>query len=126
MIVDTNALSAWRDRDEDLRPVLHGAEELVIPVIVIGEYRYGVLRLKREQQRATAWLERVLSTTRIALVTTGTADIYARVRARLQSIGRPIAPNDNWIAAIALEYGLPVLSRDADFDRVEGLERIAW
>jgi tRNA(fMet)-specific endonuclease VapC len=126
LILDTNALSAWRDKDENLRPVLERATVLVIPVIVVGEYRYGVLRLRYQRERAAAWLDQVLKSTRVAIVNQETADIYARIRARLQQIGRPIAPNDTWIAASAMQHGLPVLSRDADFDHVAGLTRISW
>jgi predicted nucleic acid-binding protein len=34
--------------------------------------------------------------------------------------------NDVWIAALALQHRLPVVSRDRHFDRVEGLERRSW
>jgi predicted nucleic acid-binding protein len=34
--------------------------------------------------------------------------------------------DDLWIAALAIEHDLPVLSRDAHFDVVEGLTRISW
>lgn len=40
---------------------------------------------------------------------------------------RPIIPmNDLWIAAIARQHNLPVLSRDTHFDHVAGLTRIGW
>jgi tRNA(fMet)-specific endonuclease VapC len=44
----------------------------------------------------------------------------------LRRAGRPIAANDAWIAALALQHGLPVLSRDRHFDAVAGLERKGW
>jgi predicted nucleic acid-binding protein len=34
--------------------------------------------------------------------------------------------NDRWIAAIARQHKPPVISRDAHFDQVAGLTRIAW
>jgi len=40
--------------------------------------------------------------------------------------GRPIPANDAWIAALALQHGLPVLTRDEHFDAVPGLERRDW
>lgn len=42
MILDTNGFSAMADGDEMLAPVLSLAGELAIPVIVLGEYRYGI------------------------------------------------------------------------------------
>ena len=44
----------------------------------------------------------------------------------LKKSGRPIPANDAWISALALEHRLPVLTRDAHFDAVPGLERVGW
>jgi len=59
-------------------------------------------------------------------LTRETAERYARVRERLRAAGSPIPGNDVWIAALAPERGLPLLSRDEHFGRVEGLRRRAW
>ena len=55
-----------------------------------------------------------------------TAACYAEVRLALKAIGRSIPVNDTWIAAVARQLALPVLSQDAHFDAVKGLQRIAW
>jgi predicted nucleic acid-binding protein len=59
-------------------------------------------------------------------LTDATALAYARLRAALRRSGRPIPANDAWIAALALQHRLPVLSRDEHFDVVAGLERKGW
>jgi len=41
-------------------------------------------------------------------------------------IGRRIPANDIWIAALAREHGLAILSRDAHFDLVQSVVRIGW
>jgi predicted nucleic acid-binding protein len=46
---------------------------------------------------------------------------YARIYRDLERRGQMIPVNDIWIAAIALETGLPVLARDEHFSRVHGL-----
>ncbi len=38
----------------------------------------------------------------------------------------PIPANDAWIAALALQHRMPVLSRDEHFDAVPGLYRESW
>jgi len=48
------------------------------------------------------------------------------IRLQLASAGTPIPMNDLWIAAIARQHKLPVISRDAHFDHVAGLTRIGW
>ena len=59
-------------------------------------------------------------------LTQETASAYARVRLGLRLRGEPIPANDAWIAALALEHAMPVLTRDAHFDVVEGLTRVGW
>ena len=40
--------------------------------------------------------------------------------------GQPIPANDAWIAALAIQHKLPVLSRDQHFDVVPDLKRKTW
>jgi predicted nucleic acid-binding protein len=44
----------------------------------------------------------------------------------LKLAGHPIPENDIWIAALARQHNLPVVSRDLHFRWVEGLKTIAW
>lgn len=50
-----------------------------------------------------------------------TEEIYAAARAQLKALGRPIPENDVWIAALCLQWDLPLLTRDAHFTHVKGL-----
>ena len=59
-------------------------------------------------------------------VTDATAVSYAAVRVSLKEKGTPIPANDAWIAALALQHRLPVLSRDKHFDAVPRIRRQAW
>jgi predicted nucleic acid-binding protein len=42
LIVDTNALSAILDGEPAIAPVFERASVLAIPVITLGEYRFGI------------------------------------------------------------------------------------
>jgi predicted nucleic acid-binding protein len=125
VILDTNALAAWREGDSTIVPVIGRAAFLALPVIVFGEYRYGATK-STERPLIENWLDRVTRTIRILSVTLDTAEEYASLRSALDRRGRPIPPNDMWIAALALQHRLPILSRDTHFDVVDGLTRIAW
>jgi tRNA(fMet)-specific endonuclease VapC len=59
-------------------------------------------------------------------VTDETAVAYAALRLTLRRSGRPIPANDAWIAALALQHRLPILSRHEHFDGVPGLDRRSW
>lgn len=60
------------------------------------------------------------------LDTTAFSASYATLRVALKKQGTPIPANDAWIAALALQHRLPVLSRDQHFDSVPRLERKDW
>jgi predicted nucleic acid-binding protein len=55
-----------------------------------------------------------------------TLPFYADVRERLKAAGTPIPANDCWIAALAKQHRLPILSQDRHFDCVKGIQRIGW
>ena len=125
MILDTNALSAWADGDEVIRPALSSAAKLVVPSVVLGEFNFGI-RQSRHYQRYIEWLERSMRNAEVAVVDEETAVIYGEIRLALKKAGTPIPVNDAWIAASALQFDLPILSRDAHFDSVVRVHRVAW
>lgn len=43
MILDTNALSAFADSDAELLKVLPKDRPWCLPVVVIGEYKFGLM-----------------------------------------------------------------------------------
>jgi tRNA(fMet)-specific endonuclease VapC len=125
VILDTNALSAFVDGDLDVGAILRRAPRAAIPVIVLGEFRYGIAR-SRHRAIYERWLTTHLSHFDVLDVTDETAAVYAATRVALKEAGRPIPANDAWIAALALQHGLPILSRDEHFDDVRGLRRTRW
>lgn len=125
MILDTNALSAFVDGQRGVAARLDGDSRAAIPVVVIGEFRYGVAG-SRHRAVYEAWLDEHLPDFDVLAVTEGTAIRYAQVRVALKKAGRPIPANDAWIAALALQHRLAVLSRDEHFDAVPGLHRVTW
>lgn len=125
MILDTNALSAVADGDAALEPLLQRPLKLFVPVIVLGEYRYGIWQ-SRERKHYEQWLTESLPDYKILDVDEDTTIFYASVRAEIKKAGTPIPSNDVWIAALCRQHGLPLLSRDRHFDSVSGVRRIAW
>ena len=64
----------------------------------------------------------------IVLLPVGAASAvrYGELKQRLALAGTPIPENDLWIAAVALEHGLPVATCDDHFNRVPGLTVLDW
>ena len=54
MILDTNALSALLDKDTALLEVIRESRELALPVIVLGEFRFGIGFSRRRSVRSLA------------------------------------------------------------------------
>lgn len=125
MILDTNALSAFVDGDAALGEILRRQSRAAIPVIVLGEFRYGIAG-SRHRSSYEKWLADHLRRFDILAVTEETAIAYAALRQTLKESGQPIPANDAWIAALALQHRLPLLSRDRHFDVVPDLRRSGW
>ena len=124
MILDTNALSAIVDGDPDIEAVL-GTGDLAIPIVVLGEFRYGVAQSRRRNEYEE-WLAENLRAYRLLEITEQTTVDYARIRLELKRSGKPIPSNDAWIAALCRQHSLSIVSRDVHFDRVRGVARVGW
>ena len=72
MILDTNALSAFVNGDAGVGEALRREGRAAIPVIVLGEFRYGIAE-SRHRAAYETWLETHGSQFEILTVTAGTA-----------------------------------------------------
>jgi len=125
MILDTNAISALIDGDPRIEGVIRDFESLKLNSISLGDNRFGVLqsrhRIEYENQ-----LSQLKTDFEVLTVDVTTAAFYALVSHELKSLGRPIPYHDIWIAALARQHSLPVVSRDSHFDAVRGIRRLSW
>ena len=99
--------------------------EFLLPVPVVGELRYGALNSRRADENVVE-VERLVARCHILDITLATAEVYARLRLDLKKKGKPIPENDLWIASLALQHSLPVVTRDTHFEWVTGLNRVNW
>lgn len=54
------------------------------------------------------------------------AQQYGQIKDKLRRIGRPIPENEIWIAAIAQQHDLALVTRDGHFGLVENLAVATW
>ena len=125
MILDTNALSAAAEREPSALEVVAQAERLAVPVIVLGEYRFGIAQ-SRQRASYENWLREWVAAVSVLDIDEETTHSYAAIGMELKKKGKPIPSNDLWIAALCRQHSLPLLSRDRHFDFVSGLQRIDW
>ena len=125
MILDTNAVSALLGGDQTIAELLAVEQHHHLPTVVIGEYRYGLTRSNQQELLGTM-LALLIARSSVLSIDLDTTFHYARVRHQLRQKGRPIPENDLWIAALATQYDLRIVSRDLHFDEVAGIDRVVW
>ena len=100
-------------------------ERVGVSVITIGELRAGVLAAStldlRDRRLATLTEASALAA---IPVDERVAEAWAHLRVSLRDAGLRMGLNDSWIAATALAHGVPVITQDADYVAVAGLEVI--
>ena len=100
-------------------------ERVGVSVITIGELRAGVLAAStldlRDRRLATLTEASALAA---IPVDERVAEAWAHLRVSLRDAGLRMGLNDSWIAATALAHGVPVITQDADYAAVAGLEVI--
>jgi tRNA(fMet)-specific endonuclease VapC len=122
LVIDTNAYSGFLRGDAKAVRILRGAHEIHLPLIVLAELLAGFAagtRLKKNREE----LARFMASPRVHMLKPDekTAQHYADVYTALRAQRTPIPTNDLWIAALARQHRMPLLSFDAHFSLVPGL-----
>lgn len=125
MIFDTNALSAFLLADRALLAVVPVSVVIRLPVIVLGDYRFGLLK-SRERVKLGRLLDEFQKVVEVLPVDEMTVQPYAEIREQLHKAVRPIPENDTWIAALAVQHQLPVLTKDRHFETIAGVRCVSW
>jgi len=120
--LDTSAYSDAKRGLPDAAAIIRRADVLGMPSVVLGELLAGFRGGKSERKNLEE-LEEFLCSPRVVLlpVDRQTAGWYAEVWGALRARGRPIPTNDLWIAALALQHGHRLFTRDTHFREIAGL-----
>jgi predicted nucleic acid-binding protein len=102
-------------------------DRVVTCSIVRGEILFGIARLPPGRRRVE--LEesgrQFLAAFRCEPIPERAGDFYATIKLARQQRGLTLDENDLWVAAAALALGATLVSRDADFARIDGLAVLA-
>ena len=123
IVVDTDVASYlfnWHSLAQQYVDVLRGSE-LVLSFMTIAELRMGAISARWGGRRRVlleefiARFERVYGDDRLCTV-------WARIRADARAAGRPLSPQDAWIAATALALDAPLATNNRrDFEHIQNL-----
>jgi tRNA(fMet)-specific endonuclease VapC len=124
-LLDTNVVIAFFSGEAAVIDQFDQADEILLPSVVLGELVFGA----RKSSRAAENLARVEDLSQQVVVLDcdrDTARQYGAIKHALRLKGRPIPDNDIWIAAIARQYHLTLITRDTHFAEVDDLLSQTW
>ena len=100
-------------------------EELYIPGPALAELYYGAYRSDRPRHHLDQ-IEKFLEAADVLTPDQETSHFYGKIAAQLAEEGKPIPQNDIWIAALSIQWGLPLATGDQHFQRIKNLQVLIW
>lgn len=101
-------------------------DDVGLSVISYGEILFGVSKQKPSASKQKR-IDYLLDQMPIASVGEEAAKRYGQIRSALELSGKPIGPNDTWIAAHAISLGATLVTGNMrEYKRVDGLKVENW
>ncbi len=124
-LLDTNILIALFANDVKVLHELRQAKTVFIPTIAFGELYYGAQKSSNAKANVHK-IDELSAASAVLKCDIDTARHYAIIKNNLKLKGKPIPENDIWIAAIAMQHNLILVTRDAHFNEVVDLTTRSW
>ena len=124
-LLDTNIIVAMFRNDGGVKEQLANSVEVFVPSIAIGELHYGAQH-SVHVERNTRQVQEFAENNTVLPCDAATAEHYGIIKNALKAKGRPLPENDVWIAAVARQHSLTVVTRDQYFHEIEGLTLEVW
>jgi tRNA(fMet)-specific endonuclease VapC len=130
-LLDTNAFSDLMRKHSKLdarMSALAPVDRVVICPVVRGEIRYGIEQLPQSERRQDLETQAgpLFAVIPCETIPETAGDHYARIKLTRQQKGLVLDENDLWVAATALALDVVLITRDSDFQQVEGLSVNDW
>ena len=127
LVLDTDAASFLINHDPIRSPRYRARTEgrpLYLPFVVVAEMRFGA-EIRRWGAARRADMSAFIRDHTVVESASDIGENWVAIRAYAQRRGRPIAPQDAWIAATAVTLGLPLVTHNAaHFDYLPFLQVI--
>jgi tRNA(fMet)-specific endonuclease VapC len=104
---------------------LNNFSEILISSIAVGELLYGAYRSKNTEKHL-AQVHKFLLKCLVIAPDIETADFYGNIKTVLMNKGKPIPDNDIWIAAMSVQFDLPLFTSDKHFKEIENISLIPY
>ena len=123
--LDTHIMTAFFKQESAVVQQVEKAPVVFVSAIVLGELYYGAYYSDRVSENLNR-LRSLREDANLLLVDDETATFYGAIKAQLRKKGKPIPENDLWIAALAMQHDLTLVSRDQHFARIDELNWVQW
>lgn len=125
LAIDTNRYRDLRAGATEVIDVLESAESIAIPFVVLAELKIGFGQGNRRAANERL-LRAFLAEPGVDVVypNAATVDTFAALYNDLKARGRPIPLNDIWIAALCVQHGYALYTRDKHFEELPQLIRV--
>ena len=124
-LLDTNIIIALFAKDPQIHDRIVNTEEVFVPCIAVGELYFGAYKSIKTKENLARIDEFALNNT-VVVCDTKTARKYGDIKTFLREKGQPIPENDIWIAAIAQQHDLTLVTKDVHFDAIDRLKIEKW
>ncbi len=124
-ILDTNIIIGLFANDSIIIKNIERTKYIYIPAIVIGELFYGAYNSKHKKTNILK-IRELCSNIEILSCDVNTSKIYGEIKYQIKLKGKPIPENDIWIAALSIQYKIPLISKDNHFKQIDGLMLQVW
>ena len=124
-LLDTNIIIRMFTGNTAIQEKMQNGNNLFLASPSVGELYYGA----QKSEKVTENLHRVNTFVEKHIILScdlETAQWFGIIKDRLRRKGSPIPDNDIWIAALAMQYDLILVTRDSHFDAVESLRTERW
>ena len=124
-LLDTSVVIPYLKGGTAIQRQIQTVSVVYLPMTVVGELYCGAYT-SQHQARVLLEIKNFLNGVVMLGQSEATAECYGKIRAELAKAGTPIPENDIWIAAVAMEQRIPLATRDAHFQRINGLSILNW
>jgi len=124
VLLDTNRITDALRGEKSAVKALEENEEVVIPFVALAELRAGFLG-GTQRQKNERLLNNLLNLPGVGIryADRETTSFYAGLYVYLRAAGTSIPTNDLWIASLAVQHNLILLTQDQHFKKLPQVAR---
>ena len=124
-LLDTNIVIAYSKRERDIVDKIKSINEINISCITLGEVYLGVA-LSTQKEKNMNEINKFILDCFVYDIDSLTAYHYSLIKAKTRAMGKPIPDNDLWIAAVAEQHDLIIVTRDKHFLNLDFIKTEIW